>query len=282
MDNNSYQSESQSLTRYLTRICSADQMVRRNELLAILRELDCPFTHSRELVIEGYRPENIVVSFHEELFPRLVIGAHYDSVPGSTGANDNGASVAILLGLLAHLRKFPPKIPLDLAFFDLEEQGQQGSLAYVERTGAERILAVINLDVCGEGDTILYAPRPHIEAGPLSSPVRAVEQSGRFHSRTVDFLPDGDDLSFQQAGLPNISVCILPKDEVELFITAMDTMRDHRPLEIIPKVVETFHNGPRDQIGTVQESAMQTVLRWVQAILEHFHGAFMEFEVQEN
>ncbi len=262
------------LTRYLTRICSADQMVRRNELLTILRELDCPFTHSRE-VIEGHRPENIVVSFHEELFPRLVIGAHYDSVHGSTGANDNGAAVAILLGLLTHLRQAPPKIPLDLVFFDLEELGFRGSLAYVERVTKQRILAMINLDVCGEGDTILYAPRPYIEAGPLSSPLRAVEQTGQFRSRAVDLLPEGDDLSFQRAGLPNISVCILPADEVELLITAVDAMRNHRRPEVIPKVMETIHNGPRDTIGTVQESAMQTVLQWVQAVLEHFHGEFM-------
>jgi len=246
-------------------------MVRRNELLTILRELDCPFTHSRD-VIAGHRPENIVVSFHEELFPRLVIGAHYDSVHGSTGANDNGAAVAILLGLLAHLRQAPPKMPLDLVFFDLEELGRRGSLAYIERTCKQRILAMINLDVCGEGDTILYAPRQHIEAGPLSSPLRAVEQTGQFRSRAVDLLPEGDDLSFQQAGLPNISACILPADEVELFITAVDAMRNHQRPEVIPQVMETIHNGPRDSIGTVQESAMQTVLQWVQAILEHFHG----------
>ncbi len=259
------------LTRYLTRICSADQRVRRNELLAILRELDYPFTHSRE-VIEEYRPENIVVSFHQELFPRLVIGAHYDSVPGSTGANDNGAAVAILLGLLTHLRQAPPKIPLDIVFFDLEELGGKGSLAYIERTSKQRILAMINLDVCGEGDTILYAPRPHIEAGPLSSALQAVEQTGQFRSRAVDLLPPGDDLSFQQAGLPNISVCILPADEVEQLISVVDAMRNHRQPEVIPKVVETMHNGPRDSISTVQESAMQTVLQWVQAVLEHIDG----------
>ena len=265
------------LTPYLTRICSVDQMVRRTALLTILRELDYPFTHVRD-VIEGHRPENIVVSFHEERVPRLVIGAHYDSVQGSTGANDNGAAVAILLGLLAHFRHAPPTIPLDLVFFDLEELGGKGSLAYVEHTPKQRILAMINLDVCGEGDTILYAARPHIEAGPLSSPLRAVEQTGRFPSRVVDRLPPGDDLSFQQAEVPTISVCILPADEVELLISTVEAMHNHRQPEAIPPVLETMHNGPRDNIDTVQERAMQTVLHWLQAVLEHMYGEFMGFE----
>lgn len=259
------------LTDYLLPICSADQEIRRDELLNILDTLDYTFAHHHD-VVEKHRPENIVVSFNEGNSPRLVIGAHYDSTPGSTGANDNGAGVAILLGLLAHFKQAPPKIPLDIVFFDLEEQGSIGSQAYIERVSEQRILAMINLDICGEGDTILCAPRKHVEAGPLSLPLRAVEQTDRFRIRAVDLLPPGDDLSFERAGLPNVSVCILPAEDVEPLLTLIDDLSNHRQPGVLPKVVETMHSGPRDAVTTVQESAMQIILQWVEAVLERFPG----------
>src|SRR4051794_37438556 len=101
------------LLPYVQRIASADQAVRRNELLTILRELDCPFVMYREFLDE-HRPENVVVRFQPEAPRRLVVGAHYDSVPSSTGANDNGAGVAVLLGLLQTYRTQSPAVPVDL------------------------------------------------------------------------------------------------------------------------------------------------------------------------
>jgi hypothetical protein len=84
---------------YLERLAVADQSARRDALITILRELDCPFALYREQC-GGHRPENVVVRFHPQVLQRLVIGAHYDSVPASTGANDNAAAVCVLLGLV--------------------------------------------------------------------------------------------------------------------------------------------------------------------------------------
>src|SRR5215472_14730321 len=83
----------------LRRLAIADQPARRDALLTLLREIDAPFTLTRER-LGPHRPENITIRFQEPVGPRLVVGAHYDSVPGSTGANDNGAGVVVLLGWL--------------------------------------------------------------------------------------------------------------------------------------------------------------------------------------
>ena len=41
--------------------------------------------------------ENIIVRFgHGE--KKIVVGAHYDAVEGSPGADDNGSGVAVVLG----------------------------------------------------------------------------------------------------------------------------------------------------------------------------------------
>lgn len=258
-----------NLLPYLRRIAVADQQTRRNELLNILCELDCPFITYRERYGEQ-RPENIVVRFQPRAPQRLVIGAHYDSVPGSTGANDNGAGVCILLGLLQTYLRQPPPIPLDVVFFDLEEVGAIGSKAYLRRVSSADIWAMINLDICGAGDTILVAPRVHVSAGPLGQAVQAVAGSGRYRNQIVEQLPLGDDVTFEAAGIPNISVSSVPHDDVATLIEAVAAMRRRERPARRPRIVETFHNGPRDSIMVVEETAMQTVLQWVLEVVEQF------------
>ena len=114
-----------AILSYVERLALTDQQARRAALLSILRELEYPFVLCREQ-IEDHYPENIIVRFGHAT-PRLVLGAHYDSVPGSIGANDNAASVAILLSLLHSYRHRPPRLPCDIVFFDLEESGYWGA-----------------------------------------------------------------------------------------------------------------------------------------------------------
>ncbi len=249
------------LLSYVRRIAVADQPARREALLALLRELDSPFVHYRDQRAE-HRPENIMVRLGGD-GPRLVIGAHYDSVPGSTGANDDAAGVAVLLGLLGmYLRERPP-VPVDIAFFDLEEVGLAGSRVYLERVGPDNILAMINLDVCGTGDTVLLGPRRHVEAGPLRSPIRTVVNGGAFRGEIIERMPPGDDRAFEQAGVAAISVAMLPHDDVQVLRDALAALRQGQRPAQMPAIAETFHNGSRDSIDVIEERSMQTMLEWV-------------------
>ncbi|MEM9906735.1 MAG: M28 family peptidase [Cyanobacteria bacterium P01_D01_bin.44] len=62
----------------------------------------------------------------------VLIGAHYDAVPGTVGADDNATGLAVLLELARLLTHWPPRRPVILAAFDLEEFGLEGSCAWVE------------------------------------------------------------------------------------------------------------------------------------------------------
>jgi len=64
--------------------------------------------------------------------PPIILGAHYDSVPGSPGADDNASGVAVLLELGKLLTLQPPQQPVWLVAFDLEEWGMRGSRALVQ------------------------------------------------------------------------------------------------------------------------------------------------------
>ncbi|HSF66732.1 MAG TPA: M20/M25/M40 family metallo-hydrolase [Nitrospiraceae bacterium] len=67
----------------------------------------------------------------------LLIGAHYDTVSGSPGADDNASGVVVLLEVASRLCAQPLVRPVWLVAFCLEEQDRLGSQAFASRLRAE-------------------------------------------------------------------------------------------------------------------------------------------------
>jgi Zn-dependent M28 family amino/carboxypeptidase len=86
----------------------------------------------------------------------LVIGAHYDSVYGCPGANDNGSGVAALLALARRFAGKPAGKTVRFVAFVNEEPPyfqteEMGSLVYAKRCKerGDRITAMISLETIG-------------------------------------------------------------------------------------------------------------------------------------
>ncbi len=99
----------------------------------------------------------------------IVIGAHYDSVFGAPGANDNGSGVAALLELARALRGWQPRHALRFAFFVNEEppyfkSAVMGSRVYADELLARgaRIAAMFSLETIG-----YYSERPGSQRYPF-------------------------------------------------------------------------------------------------------------------
>jgi Zn-dependent M28 family amino/carboxypeptidase len=73
-----------------------------------------------------------------EALDPLLIGAHYDTVSGSPGADDNASGLVVLLEVASRLRAQPLVRPVWLVAFCLEEQDRLGSQAFASRLKAER------------------------------------------------------------------------------------------------------------------------------------------------
>lgn len=86
--------------------------------------------------------------------PPILIGAHYDAVPGSPGADDNATGVAALLELARIFAEKPARYPLRLVAFDLEENGLLGSTAYAQELKEKResLRLMIALEMLGYCD----------------------------------------------------------------------------------------------------------------------------------
>lgn len=108
--------------------------------------------------VRGERCANLVVevagsSRGQEL---VLVGAHYDSVLGSSGANDNATGVALLLELSRALRSASPARTLRLVAFVNEEPPffqteQMGSRRHARqaRLRGETIVAMMSLETLG-------------------------------------------------------------------------------------------------------------------------------------
>ncbi len=86
----------------------------------------------------------------------VVVGAHYDSVVGSPGANDNGTGVAALLALARTFRLRTPGRALRFVAFANEEPPHfqtdaMGSLVYARlcRERGDRVVAMLSLETMG-------------------------------------------------------------------------------------------------------------------------------------
>lgn len=85
--------------------------------------------------------------------PPILIGAHYDTVPGTPGADDNGTGVAALLWLAEQLATEPARHPVRLVAFDLEEYGLSGSRYYVQQLQpGEPLRLMLSLEMLGYCD----------------------------------------------------------------------------------------------------------------------------------
>ncbi len=80
----------------------------------------------------------------------LLIGAHYDTVVNSPGADDNASGIAVILEIARLFGSTPTATSLEIVFFDQEELGLFGSFAFTSRPeNLQTLRHVIILDMVG-------------------------------------------------------------------------------------------------------------------------------------
>ncbi len=160
------------------------------ELLAAADFIDDRFStlgyevHREEFVAGGMTVANIVAEMKGRKRPReiVVIGAHYDSPPGSPGANDNASGIA---GLLETARQYqlrrPERTVRCVAFVNEEppyfKTESMGSLVYARgcRRRREKVVAMLCLECLG-----CYHDHPGSQSYP--PPLE------RYYPDTADFI----------------------------------------------------------------------------------------------
>ena len=147
----------------------------------------------------------------------VVLGGHYDTVPGTDGANDNSSGIAVLLTLAEQLAELDLPFRVRFIAFGSEELGLLGSLAYVDSltdVGKGEIAAMLNFDALGSGSAAMILGSDSLTQ--LAAEVADELEISVIRRRALDG-GDSDHTSFARQGIP------------VLMFTAPDFSRIHTP-----------------------------------------------------
>ncbi len=153
----------------------------------------------------------------------LVLGAHYDSVPASPGANDNASGTSVLLALAEELARLELPIEVRFVAFGSEELGLLGSSHYVEtlpREERDLIVGMLNFDALASSG-LRIGGNPSLVERAL-----ALARVSGFQADATREPPgaSSDHAPFRAAGIP------------VLFFVGADSSRIHSPEDTIELV----------------------------------------------
>lgn len=128
----------------------------RDYIVATLTALPGWRVQVQPFTVGGQRYVNVVAVWPEPAgTPGWLFSAHYDTVPGSSGALDNATGVGLLLALAERWSRQAPPTPVVLGFWDGEEAGLLGSTDYARRYAAgnaeriPRLIGHVSLEMVG-------------------------------------------------------------------------------------------------------------------------------------
>ena len=259
----------------LTRLAQASNEARFDELSRMLKARGIPF-EVEPFTIEPHKTDprtqgrNVVVTLPGRE-PEIIIGAHYDALKMqdgtlSKGAVDNGASVVILVRLADTLQKARRTSRVRIVFFDMEELGLLGSARYVQDHRDRKTRAMVNLDVNAFGDTLIFGPRQTANDAVFQSMRATCVEAVR---ACVEFprMPPSDDLSFQKAGVPTLSIAMMPELQAHQLLLLVNGGKESGLQErFLPQVLRTIHTTA-DLPSLAEPRAMAQAYRAVLSLL---------------
>lgn len=256
--------------KYVKKIADVNKQKRRDAILSILAEHKIPFRLCGQQQNKHFT-ENIIVSVNPQK-QRYVIGAHYDNVEGSIGAVDNASGVSTVLKLLFALYGNTDK-PVDFVFFDREEYEDRGSEAYVNSVGKENIIAMLNLDPCGFGDTIAIHKMYDKNVNWFDN-LFDKKHFLDFPLTKINFTPNGDHYTFFGNNIPTIEICTV-SEKLAICFNKIAPYREcgEVPKELYDEFLEsydmtTFHNGENDKLETVSQTIMDSLTQYLINVLK--------------
>jgi|688.fasta_scaffold58360_3 hypothetical protein len=243
-------------------IAAFDQAAHQGRLATLKAQLDAaglPYTIEtfqgrREPDPTGY---NVIVPPAEGTSgPEILLSAHYDTVglgDGrlAAGLVDNAASVVAMIEAARRVRGRTSS-PVRLILSDQEELGLLGARAWIAEHGVDAIAAVINADVNGYGDTLMYGLNTGQQSAFLIEIVRSVCRERALSCLDFPEYPPSDDVAFAAAGAAVVSIGHQPRNEAEKLRSFLLGPPDRADDEAaIPDILRIIHS-PQDTIERIE------------------------------
>jgi aminopeptidase YwaD len=184
---------------------------------------------------------NIIAHLEGVTQPKIILGGHYDTVPGSPGANDNASGTVAVLAVARKIIGTPLARQTWFVAFDGEEEGLYGSRAFADKASPKLLTglkAMMNFDMVGVNQKLRIGGTPS-----LNSFVKATSQVKLVGSGNAN---DGSDHeSFAAKGVP---ILFFNRGEESNYHTPNDKVVDPRllnetikvGLDIVKRIATTY------------------------------------------
>lgn len=186
--------ESISQTFYPRHEAHPENLARLAAYIKHALEQTAPHVTQHTYQVNGHPYHNIYASFGPDTPARIIIGAHYDTVPNTPGANDNASGIAGLIELAYLLKNTELPMRVELAAYTLEEPPhfrtpQMGSAQHVKRLQQEnaRVRIMFALEMIG-----YFTDAPHSQHYPLPLLQLFYPDKGNFIAVVGQFLEGSD------------------------------------------------------------------------------------------
>ncbi|KAF9169500.1 hypothetical protein BGX21_009141 [Mortierella sp. AD011] len=200
--------------------------------------------------MEGDIPVKIEIDVDQESQAALMVSAHYDSVPSSYGATDDGGGIAVALAMIQYFIHHPVQHTLIFNLNNAEELGSYGAAAFMgapknstTETGdghpwKKYVRAFINLEGGGSGGpSLLFRATDHdiirhyVDNAPF--PHASVFINDVFQFELIN--SDTDYSTFIEHGIPGLDIAFYQRRS--MYHTITDTL----PIQSL------FHMGSNAQ-----------------------------------
>lgn len=252
----------------LQRMVQATNAARFDALARLLTEKNVPFTvhdFAGSTASKGVPGRNLVVTIGDG--PRdLVVSAHYDAeqLENGTlveGVVDNAASVVALVKLAEVVKGLGLKHRIVIVFFDQEELGLLGSAAWIKSIDKSRIDAVINFDVVGYGDTLVYGGVKNDAGNKIATAMEVVCLRRAVDCMRFPAYPPSDDRSFAAADVPVISIGVQPAaDAHQMWLLMNRGPQSGLAQGVMPRVFTLIHTA-EDKMSAIEPAAVDLAFK---------------------
>jgi len=210
-----------------------------------------------------------------------VICAHYDTVPGSPGADDDGSGVAAVLAAAHTLSSYRFQHTVRFVTFSGEEQGLLGSHEYAREANEshENIVGVLNADMIGYAKSDVGRHTIEVQETPVSQWITnmSINVTGRYHALNLTVArepshPYSDHHSFIRYGF---NATFFFEYEFNDYYHSPDDTIDKMDLDYATRVT-------RLMVGTLTELATLTEEDWEPPVLSFQRPRQGMLYVQDN
>lgn len=141
--------------------------------------------------VSGSLYHNIIAELNPDLKKTIIIGAHYDTVPNTPGADDNGSGVAALLEISRKITQIKDQIPYRVIliaytleeppYFDTERMGSYIHAASLKKSGVKPE-GIYILEMLG-----YYSDQENTQRYPVNALKLIYPSKGNFIAAVSDF-----------------------------------------------------------------------------------------------